>query len=169
MPPNELNMAAIKVKSNMSEIEGIINELKNIHDGNAWHGASLKDALEGISCEQAAAHPLFNAHSIWEIVAHIQGWEDVFRRRIEGQQSSEPEAGDFPVPVKQNVAAWKETLQKLENTHQKLLVSVEKLSDSVLDTTIAGKDYSYRFLLRKTIDHKVYHSGQIALLNKAFL
>ena len=33
---------------------------------------------------------------------------------------------------------------------------------------IAGKDYSYRFLLRKTLDHKVYHSGQIALLKKAF-
>jgi len=42
----------------MSEIEGIINELKNIHDGNAWHGASLKDALDGIGYEQAALRPL---------------------------------------------------------------------------------------------------------------
>lgn len=153
----------------MAEIEGIIKELKNIHDGNAWHGASLKDALEGITCEQAAAHPLKNAHSIWEIVAHIEGWEDVFRRRLEGQQSRESEAGDFPVPVEQNAAAWTETLRKLENAHRKLLLTIEKLPDSILDTNIAGKDYSYRFLLRKTIDHKVYHSGQIALLKKAFL
>jgi uncharacterized damage-inducible protein DinB len=153
----------------MSEIKEIINELKNIHDGNAWHGASLKDALDGITFEQAAAHPLKNAHSVWEIVVHIEGWEDVFRRRLEGQVISEPEAGDFPVPDEQNDAAWKETLEKLGTMHQKMLRLIEKLPASVLETKIVGKDYSYRFLLRKTIDHKVYHSGQLALLKKAFL
>ncbi len=60
-------------------------------------------------------------------------------------------------------------LEKLKNTHRELLNVVEKLPDSVLETKIAGKDYSYRFLLRKTVDHKVYHSGQIAFLKKAFL
>jgi uncharacterized damage-inducible protein DinB len=153
----------------MSEIKEIIEELKNVHDGNAWHGASLKDALDGINYEQAAARPLKNAHSVWEIVAHIEGWEDVFRRRLEAQQISEPETGDFPVPAEQDETAWTETLKKLENTHRKLLLAVEKLPDSVLDTKIAGRDYSYRFLLRKTVDHKVYHSGQIALLKNSFL
>ena len=153
----------------MSETEEIIEELKNIHDGNAWHGASLKDALDGINYEQAVARTLGQAHSVWEIAAHIAGWEDVFRRRLEGQQISEPEAGDFPVPAAPSETAWTETLKKLENAHRKLLLVVGKLPDSVLDTKIAGRDYSYRFLLRKTVDHKVYHSGQIALLKKAFL
>lgn len=152
----------------MSEIKAIINELKNVHDGNAWHGASLTDALQGIACDQAAARPLKDAHSIWEIVAHIEGWDDVFRRRLEGQGINEPETGDFPVSAQQNETAWAETLQKLENTHRELLSVVDKLSESVLETKIAGKDYSYRFLLRETVNHKVYHSGQIALLKKAF-
>jgi uncharacterized damage-inducible protein DinB len=153
----------------VSEIKEIINELKNIHDGNAWHGSSLKDALDGIKAEQAAVRPLKQAHSIWEIVAHIEGWEDVFLRRLEGQGTSEPETGDVPVPAEQSEKAWKETLEKLKNTHRELLNVVEKLPDSVLETKIAGKDYSYRFLLRETVNHKVYHSGQIALLKKAFL
>lgn len=153
----------------MSEIKEIINELKNIHDGNAWHGASLKDALEGIAYEQAAVRPLKHAHSVWEIVAHIEGWEDVFLRRLEGQGTSEPETGDFPVPAEQSGTTWKETLEKLEKTHRELLLLVEKFPDSILETKIAGKDYSYRFLLRETVNHKVYHSGQIALLKKAFL
>lgn len=153
----------------MSEIEGIIEELKNIHDGNAWHGASLKDALDGISYEQASARPLMQAHGVWEIVAHIAGWEDVFRRRLEGQIISEPEAGDFPVPADPSEMAWKQMLETLENTHRQLVETCEKLSDSVLNTKITGKDYSYRFLLRKTVDHKVYHSGQIALLKNGFL
>lgn len=153
----------------MSEIEEIIEELKNIHDGNAWHGASLKDALSGITCEQAAARPLKHAHSVWEVVAHIAGWEDVFHRRLEGQIISEPEAGDFPVPAEPNDTAWKETLKMLENTHRQLLQTCEKLTDSDLEMKIDGKDYSYRFLLRKTLAHKAYHTGQIALLKNNFL
>jgi uncharacterized damage-inducible protein DinB len=153
----------------MPEIDEIINDLKNIHDGNAWHGASLKDALDGITYEQAAALPIKQAHCVWEIVAHIAGWEDVFRRRLEGQAISEPEAGDFPVPAVKSQAGWEATLEKSENTHRELLRTVEKLPDPILDTKIAGKDYSYRFLLRKTVDHKVYHTGQIALLKNGFL
>ncbi|HEX8396609.1 MAG TPA: DinB family protein [Pyrinomonadaceae bacterium] len=153
----------------MSEIKEIIEELKNIHDGNAWHGASLKDALNGITCEQAAAHPLKQAHSIWEIVAHIAGWEDVFRRRLEGQMIREPEAGDFPLTVDLSETAWNETLETLYRTHSELLLTIEKLSDSDLERTITGKDYSYGFLLRKTIAHKVYHTGQIAFLKNSFL
>lgn len=153
----------------MSQIEQIIEELKNNHDGNAWHGASLADALREISWEQAAAHPLSQSHSIWEIAAHIEGWEDVFRRRLERQGIKEPEAGDFPVASVPSETAWAEMLKKLENTHRHLLSVVENLTDSILETKIEGRDYSYRFLLCETVNHKIYHSGQIALLKKAFL
>lgn len=153
----------------MSEIKEIIEELKNIHDGNAWHGASLKDALDGITCDQAAARPLKQAHSVWEIVAHIAGWEDVFRRRLEGQMISEPEAGDFPLPAESSETTWKKTLDDLESAHRELLLTVEKLSNSNMDTNITGKDYSYSFLLRKAIAHKVYHTGQIAFLKNSVL
>jgi len=153
----------------MSEIKEIIEELKNIHDGNAWHGASLAGALHGINYQQAATRPLKHGHSIWEIVAHVAGWEDVFRRRLEGKPVSEPEAGDFPLPPEQSEMAWKETLEEMESAHRQLLFAVEKLSDSILETKITGKDYSHRFLLRKTVAHKVYHSGQIALLKNSFL
>lgn len=153
----------------MLEIKQIIEELKNIHDGNAWHGASLADALNGITFEQAAVRPLEKGHSVWEIVAHIAGWEDVFRRQLEGEVISEPEAGDFPVPIEPGEIAWKEALQSMENAHRQLLLTVENLSGSVLDTNITGRDYSYRFLLQKTVAHKIYHSGQIALLKNNFL
>ena len=153
----------------MSAIKEIIEELKNIHDGNAWHGASLKDALDGITCDQAAARPLKQAHSVWEIVAHITRWEDVFRRRLEGEMIGEPEAGDFPLPAEPSETTWKKTLDDLESAHRELLLAVEKLSDSNMDTNITGKDYSYGFLLRKTIAHKIYHTGQIAFLKNSFL
>ena len=36
---------------------------------------------DGITCDQATARKLTQAQSVWEIVAHIAGWEDVFHSR----------------------------------------------------------------------------------------
>lgn len=152
----------------ISEIERIIDEMKKAHESDAWFGASLAEALAGINHEQAAARPIENAHSIWEIAAHVRAWEDVFRRRLEGQGTTEPEAGDFPAPFEQSAKAWAELLKELEHTHQQLLSVVEKLPGSILENKIPYKDYSYRFLLREIVKHKVYHAGQIALLKKTF-
>ena len=58
-------------------IQTIIDELKEIHDGEPWHGPSLKEILSGVTAEQAAAKPLANAHSIWEITLHVAAWEGV--------------------------------------------------------------------------------------------
>jgi uncharacterized damage-inducible protein DinB len=153
----------------MSEVAHIANELKEIHDGNAWHGLSLVEALDGITPEQAAATPLPNAHSIWEIVSHITGWENVFRLRLEGTPAIEPEEGDFPAVKQVSHEVWAETLAQLESAHEQLLNVIKGLPDSKLDEMVAGKDYSVRFLLHATVRHHVYHAGQIALLRKAFV
>lgn len=154
----------------MSEITSITNELREIHDGNAWHGASLHDALDGLSAEQAAARPIANAHSIWEIVHHIAGWENIWLRRFAGDpEASEPEEGDFaPVP-EISEPAWKSTLARLNGIHAKLLATVSALTDEQLGSDLPGRDYTYRFLLRAGIRHHVYHTGQIAVLRKALL
>src|SRR5882672_7872565 len=60
----------------MSQIQTVINDLKDIHDGDAWHGPSLKEILSGVTAERAAAKPLANAHSIWEITSHIAALAD---------------------------------------------------------------------------------------------
>jgi len=154
----------------MSELISIINELKNIHDGNAWHAPPLRESLVGLRAEQATAKPIANAHSIWEIVSHIAGWENVWRRRLEGEgQVAEPEAGDCP-PVKEaSEDAWAQTLDYLQSEHEKLLSVISELSDETLETNVAQRDYSVRFLLRASIRHHVYHTGQIAVLRKAFV
>jgi uncharacterized damage-inducible protein DinB len=152
----------------MSELTSILGELKEIHGGNAWHGPSLLESLVGLTARQAAAKPIANAHSIWEIVSHIAGWEDVFRRRLEGEgQATEPEAGDFPSATEASEEAWTEALDYLESGHAKLLKVVSGLSEEALETNVASRDYSVRFLLRGIVRHHVYHAGQIALLRKA--
>lgn len=152
----------------MSELANIISELKAIHNGNAWHGPSLRESLAGVTAEQAAARPITEAHSIWEIVRHITGWENVFRRRLEGEPAEEPEAGDFPPVTEVSEQAWSRDLAELESEHERLLRVTAELADAALDAPITNRDCSVRFHLHATIRHHVYHAGQIGLLRKAF-
>jgi uncharacterized damage-inducible protein DinB len=152
----------------MSELSEIVEELKRIHSGDAWHGPSLHESLDGLTPEQAAAKPIPGVHSIWEIVSHIAGWEAVFRRRLEGDgKAISPEAGDFPAVIEVSEAAWTRTLDSLERGHDRLLTVVSVLSDEALEQTVAAQEYSVRFLLRGIVRHHVYHAGQVTLLRKS--
>jgi uncharacterized damage-inducible protein DinB len=151
----------------MSEIKEIIDELNRIHDGEAWHGPSLREILTGVSAEQAAAKPVAAAHSIWELALHVAAWERVFTRRLAGQPAEEPEEGDFPPVAEVSAAAWQQTLGHLDDTHRQLLETVSSLTDERLEDTVPGRDYSVRFQLHSLVRHQVYHAGQMALLKKA--
>jgi hypothetical protein len=68
----------------MTEIDRILDQLKRAFEGGAWHWTIGERSFARCDCEQAHARPLGNAHSIWELVQHIAVWEDVGRRRLEG-------------------------------------------------------------------------------------
>ncbi|MCI0665053.1 MAG: DinB family protein [Acidobacteria bacterium] len=152
----------------MSEVETIIDELKNIHDGEAWHGPSLIEILSGVTAREAAARPLVKAHSIWELTLHIAAWENVFIRRIAGEPMKEPEEGDFPPVTDTSEDAWRQALSRFEEVHRSLIETTTGLTDERLRETVAGKDYTIGYMLRGIVRHHVYHAGQIAVLKKAF-
>ena len=150
----------------MLEIQTIIDELKIIHDGDPWHGPSMKEVLSGVSAEQAAAKPLANAHSIWELTLHVAAWEGVMVRRLAGLQMNEPEEGDFPAVNDVSEEAWRRTLNRLDEEHRRLIEAVATLTDERLREIVPGKDYTVEYMLRGLMRHHVYHAGQIALLKK---
>ena len=152
----------------MSEVKAIIDDLKNIHGGEAWHGPSLKEILAGVTAQQAAARPLAKAHSIWELTLHIAAWEHVFIRRIAGEPMKEPAEGDFPAVTETSENAWLQTLTRFDEMHGRLIETITGLTVERLGETVAGKDYTIGYMLRGIVCHHVYHAGQIAVLKKAF-
>ena len=150
----------------MSDIARIVDELERIYDGDAWHGPSLRETLKGVAAAQAVARPVGGAHSIWEILRHIAGWNDVVTRRLEGHPTDEPVEGDFPQITGTSEAAWSEALAKLEESHRRLISQISSLGPERLQQTAPGEEYTVTFMLRGMIRHIVYHSGQIALLKK---
>jgi uncharacterized damage-inducible protein DinB len=153
----------------MNELTALIDELKAIHDGPAWHGPALKELLAGVSATQAAAHPIPAAHSIWELVLHIEAWEQVSCQRLQGQSLEEPEAGDFPAISVTDEAAWQAAQEAFDRTHAAFLALLSTFSETDLERKVAGQRYSARLLLRGTVRHHVYHAGQIAILKRSLV
>ena len=148
------------------EAASLVEELRILARGDAWHGPSLDEMLAEVSPATAAARPVPKAHTIWELVLHLTGWTDVFRRRLEGTAVEEPEQGDYPAVPPRTAAAWAEAKSGLFAAHDELVARVVRLSSADLDAPVPGRGFPARFLVRGAIRHTVYHSGQIGLLRK---
>ena len=70
----------------MSQVDQIVHELKCAFDGEAWHGPALMELLDGVDAKTAAARPIATAHSIWELVVHLTGWERVINAQTSGRK-----------------------------------------------------------------------------------
>jgi uncharacterized damage-inducible protein DinB len=153
-------------KGAAEEAASLAEELRVLARGDAWHGPSLEEMLAEVSPETAAARPIPRGHTIWELVLHVAGWTDVFRRRLEGTAVEEPEQGDYPAVPEPTPAAWEEAKGGLFAAHDRLVARVSRLSAADLDATVPGRPFSARYLVRGAIRHTVYHSGQIGLIRK---
>ena len=153
----------------MTEIERILDQLKRAHEGNAWHGPSVREALTGVTAHQAHARPLQNAHNIWELVHHIAVWENVGRRRLEGDRAeidiSSPE--DWPPADDTSEAALEQAQASLDRGHEALRKAIASLDESRLDEPILEGLSTVYVTLHGVIQHDLYHAGQIAMLKKA--
>jgi uncharacterized damage-inducible protein DinB len=153
----------------MTEIERILDQLKRAYEGNAWHGPSVREALAGVTAQQAHARPIANAHSIWELVHHIAVWEGAGRRRLEGDRAaidiSSPD--DWPPANDTSEAAWERAKAALDRGHEALRQEIERVGESRLDEPVLEGMSTVYVTLHGVIQHDLYHAGQIAMLKKA--
>ena len=151
----------------MNQIKLIVDQLQRASSGEAWHGPSLKELLDGITAEQALARQLPGAHSIWELTMHIGVWMSAARRRMAGDSAKLTLQEDWPMIDGGSPAAWRQTLDALEQEHNQLKAAISSLPESSLQNVAPGKNHSLEFMLHGVIQHNLYHAGQIALLKKA--
>jgi uncharacterized damage-inducible protein DinB len=154
----------------MSESSRLADQINRAFAGDAWHGDSLRELLNGVDAATAAAHPIEGAHSIWELVLHIAAWDDAVRRRTGGTAVTLNDEQNFP-PVKDaSESAWYKALDHANRTHDELVKAVADFHDSRLLEQVPGKAesyYNFFYMFSGIVQHELYHAGQIALLKKA--
>ena len=155
----------------MSETDRIADQFHRAFDGGAWHGPGVLELISDVSAADAAARPIPNAHSIWELVLHITAWKRVCKRRLEGEPAQLSDEENFPRVTDVSDSAWDKTKKELIDTHRQLLESLRKVDESRLDQPIVAStsvNYSTTYVtLHGGVQHDLYHAGQIAILKKA--
>jgi uncharacterized damage-inducible protein DinB len=154
----------------MSETARIADQLRRAFYGGAWHGDSLFEILTGVTAAQAAARPLKNAHSIWELVLHISAWDSAVHRRMTGVAVQLSDSENFPPVTDTSDAAWGKTLEEVRRVHDELTAAVTHFPEADLMKSVPGKTgahYNFSYMLDGLAQHELYHAGQIALLKKA--
>ena len=150
-----------------SESARIADQLRRAFEGIAWHGPALLDLLDDVDAATAAAKPLPEVHSIWELVLHIAAWDGAAYRRLGGDKIQLTGAANFPVAPKPTEAAWRKAVAHARSAHDALVKTVTRLPESRLRDRVPGKKYDFYFMLHGVAQHELYHAGQIAVLKKA--
>lgn len=155
-----------------TECTRIADQLRSVLEGDAWHGPSLKDLLNNVSHEQANARPVPKAHCIWELVLHIEVWTRFAQAAMQGTPippfvENMPPEQNWPLIKDSSAANWKAATEKALRAGTDLALDIEKFGDERLKKSVPGRNYDFERLLRGSVQHCVYHSGQIAILKKA--
>jgi uncharacterized damage-inducible protein DinB len=158
------------MSTGVSETARIADQLRRAFEGSAWHGPALLELLADLDAATAAARPIANVHSIWELVLHIAAWDGAARVRLTGKKCQPKGEENFPaIPVNPSAAAWRKAVAEARRTHDRLVKEVAALPDTRLRDRVPGKRYDFYHMLHGVVQHELYHAGQIAILKKAAL
>jgi uncharacterized damage-inducible protein DinB len=157
----------------MTERDRLLDLLRRLHSGSAWHGPSVMEAVSGIDHQRAASRPFAGAHSIWEIALHIAAWRGEVTARLGGKRPGAPAQGDWPAVTDAGPEAWHRTHDALQESHSALVAKVRTLSDADLERRVGSDDdpsgdVTVALTLHGIVQHDAYHAGQISLLKKSF-
>ncbi len=142
----------------------IADQLRRAFTGNAWHGAPISELLQDVTTEQASVKPLASAHSIWELVLHIEVYVHIAHEATQG----------IPMPKLfgtgedwfEPTDAWEADRMRLFEAAERLAVSIEAFEDERLMATVPGRGYDFYHLFHGIVQHSLYHAGQIAMLKR---
>jgi uncharacterized damage-inducible protein DinB len=152
-----------------SQNDAIADELRRAHFGDAWHGPAVAELVHGLEAVEAAAHPVADSHSIWEIVLHVTAWRQEVARRL-----APPEAGDWPRVPAVGEAAWGAAVAALAAATEAVIAAVAafpeaRLAEQAGDVRDAalGSGLTWGAMLHGLAQHDAYHGGQILILKRA--
>lgn len=148
------------------ETESLADQIKRAYWGESWHGPSVREVLADVSAEDAAAHPIAGAHSIWEIVLHVTGGYRLVLSRVRGETVHLSDDAEWPTVPKVSGEAWRAIRETQDELNRELesavrAFPVERLSEPL------GSGFSAFTQFAGAPQHDLYHAGQIVMLKKA--
>ena len=149
-----------------SEAGRIADQLRRAFYGSAWHGPAVLELVKDVDAKTAAAKPVADVHSIWELLLHVEAWDRAGLIRLSGKKCQWKGTKNFPPVTAPTDAAWRATVKQVNGTHHELVKTVASLPESRLRDRVPGKRYDFYHMLHGIAQHELYHAGQMAILKK---
>ena len=148
--------------------ETILLALSESYRGPAWHGPSVREALDGVTAPIAARKLRSGRNSIWELVLHLAHGRHLLVERL-----ANAPAPDFARPIREpwwpvaptdrSDQMWRNDLALLDRYHTTLIEAIERATPEQLARVPSGAESMAHQLLGMAL-HDTYHAGQIRLL-----
>ena len=148
------------------DVEILADQIRRAFWGESWHGPSVREVLAGVSAEDAAAHPIAGAHSIWEIVLHMTGGYILVLRRVGGEGAQLSPEEEWPPVRELGSEAWRKSQHTLDQLNQQLQSAVRAFPTEHLSQELGSECAAYTQFCGAP-QHDLYHAGQIVILKKA--
>ena len=153
-----------------STIERLRDQLRLSFEGDAWHGPSVEEALRGVTPAMAAARPIADVHTIWELVLHLVGTYDVVLRRMRGESRPLSREEDWPAAPDPTEENWRRDCDRLRSVNRQMRDAVAAFPEDRLDLRLIDEaPYSAFTQFIGITQHDLYHAGQIVILKRAAL
>lgn len=154
-------------KKKNAEIVLLAGQLDEIYESGPWHGKSVKAILDRVNPDAVFEKPA-GQHSILELVWHMMNWKEFALNRLlkTDKDLAHFEANDWRQLDHNDKALWPEGLGGFWQAHRRFMDVLRQQDDKLLDQIVQGRNYQYRKLLNGIREHDLYHSGQIAYINK---
>ena len=157
-------MESVK-KQNPTQPELISEILSNALIGNRAH-VRAERAFEGLNWRKSGIEVPNSPHTIWQLLKHMNYWQDRFISRIEGMKV---------LPAKTSDDGWKfDPCPPDEGTYQrelgKLLTGISYIAHLLKKTNNLRsnkRDYPNGFaVIQAMASHLSYHLGEVVLLRR---
>ena len=151
-----------------SEPHRLEEQLRRSFEGEAWHGPSVIEALDGVDAGLAAEHPIDEAHSIWALVLHLAATYRLVLRRLAGDPRPLSAEEDFPAVPPPTDADWAASVEALRAVNLEFRRAVAGFRvDRLDDLLVPESPYPAYTQFIGITQHDLYHAGQIVLIKRA--
>lgn len=153
----------------MTTKETLLEQLTACYDENGWFVA-LKNAVMNLTAEQAIWKTENFDNSIWEIVHHLNFYNEAYLKRFKGI--------DYVYPISENSEtfssaetatedAWRAEIERFNSIMSEWRSLLEAADESKFGEAVSATNTSpWSSILAHINAHNAHHGGQIVILRK---